>query len=377
MDTAIIHYHEIGLKGRNKSHFENLLMKNIENKLKIRPQREMGHIALDIKDQDKNTIIDKLSKIPGITFFSFATKTGTNLEELKQATLNFAKDKDFETFRISTKRRDKTYKLGSMEVDKELGAVVADELKKKVQLVNPDLDIKVEISNKSAYISDRDIRGVGGMPINTRQKVICLLSGGIDSPVAAYMLMKRGCEVILVHFQNRSQVTKAVENKVSELAEQLSKFQINTKLFIIPFDNLQQDIINKVKPELRMLAYRAIMTKIATILAKGNKAKFLVTGDNLSQVASQTWDNLHALYKNTEIPVLSPLIGLDKQEIINLAKRIGTFDISSLPYADCCTYFVPKHPELHATAGVIRACMENIEESLLTQVIGLAKVFEF
>jgi len=202
------------------------------------------------------------------------------------------------------------------------------------------------------------VPGVGGLPTDQRQKVVCMLSGGFDSPVAAYMMMKRGCEVIFVHFNNKNQESCSVKNKIIDLAKQLSKYQIKTKLYIIPFERLQKEIIMNVHSEQRMLIYRRFMLKISSAIAKIEKARFLVVGDSLSQVASQTLDNLEATYSGIDTNIFTPLIGLHKKEIMAISREIGTHDISEQPYGDCCSYFLPKHPELHANKGLI---LENEE----------------
>lgn len=376
MDAIVIHYSEIGLKGDNRVYFENLLIENIKKKLGNLADsfvREQGQITADVKG-DISKIKDILSRIPGIAYFSIAKRSSHETDTIKKDVLDFLKDKDFETFKVDSKRRDKRVNINSQELNCKLGEEIINKYRKKVKMRDNDLLLKIEISKKYSYISDEDIRGVGGFPTKRSQKVISLLSGGFDSPVAAYLMMKRGCEVIFVHFQNRNQMTNSVEDKVVRLAEQLSRYQINTKLYIVPFDKIQKQIIANAHSTMRMLIYRKIMIKISSLIAKEEKARFLVTGDSLSQVASQTLENLEATYANSKKPIFSPLIGMDKNEIMELAKRIGTFEISKLPYGDCCSYFVPKHPELKATVRDLDKIEEEFDENIISEAIKDAKI---
>jgi len=355
-NSVVVHYDEIGLKGDNRSSFELLLIDNIKAKAKdlvTSITRESGQITINLKESVKEgetleRMKEVLEKMPGIAYFSFATKISNNIEEMKKHVLELLKEKEFETFRISAERHDKNYPLTSGEMNVSLGSVVVDALNKKVKLTNSDISIKVEVNNKSAYLSLENVPGVGGLPVDASQKVVALLSGGFDSPVAAFMMMKRGCEVVLVHFRNENQDSCGVEGKIRELADKLSRFQPKTVLYTVLFGDIQREIIMKAKAESRMLVYRRFMLRIASRIADYNNAKFLVVGDSLSQVASQTLTNLEATYKDSPKPVFSPLIGMNKKEIMVISKRIGTHDISAQPYGDCCSYFLPKHPVLRA-----------------------------
>ncbi|MBW2992274.1 tRNA 4-thiouridine(8) synthase ThiI [Candidatus Woesearchaeota archaeon] len=378
-EFAIIHYAEIGLRGKNRSFFENLLIDNIKKKLGADSiVRETGQIRIDLKEIDISKAEEVLKRIPGIAYFSFAKRSKLDVDSIKKDVLEFLKDKKFETFKVDAMRRDKTVKIDSQELNYILGEEIIKKYKKKAKMKDCDLLLKIEMTTKNAYISAEDIKAVGGIPTKMNQKVVALLSGGFDSPVAAYLMMKRGCSVILVHFQNRNQMTNAVQDKIEKLAGQLSRYQINTKLYIVPFDDIQKQIIANVRSEMRMLVYRKFMLKISSEIAKKEKAKFLVVGDSLSQVASQTLENLSATYFNSEKPILSPLIGMDKDEIIKISRRIGTYDISELPYGDCCSYFVPKHPELKAKAGELDKAFSDIDVSgLVEEAVEKVKVKDY
>lgn len=382
MDAAIVHYAEIGIKGNNRGYFEELLIDNIKAKLGEIAEsviRETGQITVNLKHgSDEGEIKDILSRIPGIAYFSFAKRTGLELEAIKKDAVEFMKEKEFETFKVEAVRHDKSRGVKSQELNCVLGEEIINAYGKKVKMKNPDIMLKVEMTSRHTYLSAEEVCGVGGIPTKKNQKVVALLSGGFDSPVAAYLMMKRGCSAVLVHFQNRNQMTASVQDKIEKLALQLSKYQISTKLYIVPFDELQKEIIANVNSTLRMLVYRKLMIKIASRIAGNEKAKFLVVGDSLSQVASQTIENLEATYYRSDKPIFSPLIGMDKTEIIATARKIGTFDISALAYGDCCSYFVPKHPELKAAAGTLEKAMDGMDtEKLISQAVGNVIVKEF
>jgi len=379
---VMIHYAEIALKGKNRLAFENRLMKNIRKKLAGIPitfSRESGVIVSRLRTQaDTGKIHAILSAIPGIAYFSFAIPCPAEMEAISEAVVAWLKHMTFDTFRITTKRRDKRYPISSMAVSAAVGQEVARQLSKKARMASPDVDVKIEITGVTAYISIGDIPGVGGMPSDESQKVVSLLSGGYDSPVAAYMMMKRGCAVTLVHFQNRLQSTGIVEDKIVKLAERLSAFQTGTRLFIVPFEDIQQAIIMNVPARQRMLIYRKFMIRMAAWIAGTIHARFLVTGDNLSQVASQTYDNLAATYRRSPLHIFTPLIGMDKIEIIEIARKIGTYEISILPYGDCCSFFIPKHPELHASPEELER-MESLFDipALVSSAISQAKITDW
>jgi thiamine biosynthesis protein ThiI len=374
-DSVVVHYDEIGLKGSNRPRFERLLIKNIKTKTGLTGKREPGQITLTLKPGSNTAKVkDALMRIPGIAFFSFATKCKLDKKDIKNCVIKLLKNEEFEIFKINTRRHDKNNPFKSMELNAYLGEKVIEKYDKKVRMKNPDLTAKVEISHKHAYVSIKDCAGVGGMPTDPKQKVVALLSGGFDSPVAAYLMMKRGCEVVLVHFHNKNQLSRAVKNKVERLAKQLSKYQVKTLLYIIPFEDVQREIILKTQAKIRMLVYRRFMMRIASQLADMNKAKFLVVGDSLSQVASQTFENLEATYRDAGKHVLSPLIGFDKKEIMTIAKKIGTHELSALPYGDCCSYFLPKHPELRASTKQLKEVESKFKvDALVKKAIKKAK----
>lgn len=384
-DNVVVHYDEIGLKGNNRSQFEHLLINNIKAKVGALAgnfMREVGQITFELKKNDEESIAavrSKLACVPGIAYFSPTKRVSHDIEEIKKVCVELAKARDFYTFKIDTRRHDKRLELTSMQISAEVGASVLDSLPdRKVRMTDPDLIIKVEITNKAAYVSADKIPGIGGFPTDPRQKVVALLSGGFDSPVAAYLMMKRGCEVVLVHFLNENRESDVVENKILALAERLAAFQQRTRLFIVEFGRIQNQLIMNVPAAMRMVVYRKFMLRISALVARRFKAPFLVVGDSLSQVASQTIENLQAVYEGSEKHILSPLIGFDKKEIIAISRAIGTFDISSGKCPDLCSYYLPKHPALR----VRRAELEELEtrfeiDDLVREAADGARLLEF
>lgn len=354
MEICIVHYGEIGTKGENRAFFERILVKNIGRFAKAK--RRFGWIEVEYYEG----VEEKLKKVPGIRYFGVGCKTELDMSAIKSAVIKALPEK-FETFRISTSRRNKKFPLNSMEINKELGSLVVREKGKKVDLDNPDVTVWVEIGEKFALVYSKRFEGIGGLPVGCAGKVVSLVSGGIDSPVASFLAMKRGCEVVLVHFFNKTLHSAEVRKKIVMLAEKLGEYQGSIRLYMIPFEDVQMEIIRIVPPKLRMVVYRRSMMRMANIVAEKEKAKAIVTGDNISQVASQTLDNLNVIYSASKLSVLPPLLGFDKEEIVNLAKKIGTYEISILPYEDCCSLMVAKHPETRAKKEIVEE-FEEFEE---------------
>ncbi|MCS7121009.1 MAG: tRNA 4-thiouridine(8) synthase ThiI [Archaeoglobaceae archaeon] len=369
MDCFVIHYGEIGIKGKNRAFFEKKLVENIEKIAKIKAVRKSGRIEAEFKSEAE----EKLKKIPGIKYFAPALKVEKDIEEIKKASLKVLPE-NFESFKVESSRSDKTFPLTSPEINAELGKFIVERTGKKVDLKKAEVKVYVEICEKESYIYSKKVKGVGGLPVGTAGKVVSLVSGGIDSPVASFLMMKRGCEVVAVHFFNETLHSKEVRKKIVMLAEKLAEFQGKMRLYMVPFESIQLEIIRDVPAKLRMIAYRRSMMRMANIVAKKEKAKAIVTGDNLSQVASQTLDNIATINSASALPVLSPLIGMDKEEIIEIAKKIETYKISTIPYEDCCSLLVSKHPET-------RARKEDVEKyefysELEKDVVELSEVVE-
>jgi len=368
MDYIICHYHEIGLKGKNRRFFEEKLIENIKRVLKASDfefvKRISGRLIVKLtKTGNKNQkeIKESLKNIFGIANFSFAETCPQKIKNIQEEALEILKNPDttrlwrsygagkkFKTFRITTQRSKKEFKLTSQQVNEKVGAYILKKLKLKVKLENPDITCFIEIVEKYAFLHLEKIKGLGGLPVTVSGKAVALLSGGIDSPVASFLAMKRGIKVIFVHFHAYPFTSAASIEKTKKLVKILSKFQGNSRLYLIPFGEIQKEILLKTPAKLRVIFYRRLMFRIAQEIARKEKALGIFTGESVGQVASQTLENIRAIEEAVSLPIYRPLIGQDKEEIISQAKKISTFDTSILPDQDCCSRFVPPHPETKA-----------------------------
>ena len=363
----IVHYAEIGLKGKNRAFFEQQLVRNIRQALEgldeVKEVRRLfGRIVVILNEspehENMKTCSERLAQVFGISSFAFAVAVKTDFDVIQQSALELARssESEWQTFKVKTKRSHKLFPATSMEVSRDVGAYVLDKMpNKKVDIKNPDLMVQIEITEKKTYVFTEKIQGAGGLPVGSSGTVVSLLSGGIDSPVASWQLMKRGCQVIFVHFHSAPQTSQAAIDKVEELSELLSKWQIKTKLYLVPFLNIQKEIVKECRGEYRVVLYRRFMYRIAEQISQQENAKALVTGESVGQVASQTIENIASINDAVTIPILRPLIGLDKIEIIDRAKQIGTYNLSILPHDDCCSLFVPRHPATKANIGLARS----------------------
>ena len=388
MRCAIVHYHELALKGRNREYFEQRLVRNIQWATKDlgvkRVENLHSRIRVVLPDTIPDTIIkERLTRVFGIANFSLAHGLPLNLVQpdlraLNKAVIDALRSESFSTFRIAAKRADKRLALTSMEVARDVGAAVCEGTGKKVSLKNPDITIYLELLSKEVYYAIEKIQGPGGLPVGVSGKVACLISGGIDSPVAAYRMMKRGCRALFVHFSGRPLVSRASEEKARELVQTLTAFQYRSKLYVIPFGKIQRDIVTSAPAPFRVVLYRRIMVRIAQELAKQEHCWGLVTGDSLGQVASQTPENLTIIEEAAELPLLRPLIGMDKVEITDQAQRIGTFAISIEPDQDCCSLFTPPHPSTKTRLDDIQKIERTFDiGALVKQGLDAAEVSQF
>jgi len=365
MKCVVIHYGEIALKGKNRHIFVNRLLENIRyatSGLGVLDVRELeGRIILNLTPDVKEGLLkDRLFKVFGIANFSLAYRTSNDVEVLKKAIIEYIEGKDFKSFRVSTKRGYKEYPLTSMDIDRIVGAHIKDVTGARVDLTHPELNIFIEILSRESFIYTEKSPGPGGLPVGISGKVLCLLSGGIDSPVAAYRMMRRGCSVLFVHFSGYPYLGRMSQEKAKDIVEILDCYQLPSKLYIIHFGHIQKEIVLKVPPGYRVVLYRRMMLRIAETIAKKERAIALVTGESLGQVSSQTLENIATIEDVSTLPVLRPLIGMDKSEIIEEARRIGTYDVSIIPDQDCCQLFIPKRPVLRTT----REEIERVEKAL-------------
>ena len=352
---CLVHYHEVGLKGRNRASFEHRLLSNMEAALVAFELKEVcrisGHLLVVFENADDlEPAADILLQIPGVARVSRGWRCAREPEEYNRcAELAMMDCGEFESFKVVARRSNTDYPIDSMQLNQLVGAhLCAFAPNKKVKMKDPDVKVHVEIIQGSAYVFSRSDRGIGGLPVGSAGKVVSLMSGGIDSPVATWKLMKRGAVIVGVHFSGAPVTDDASEYIVDDIAHALAPAGGIGRIYTVHFGKYQKAIASECPPPLRIVLYRRLMFRVAQGIARIERAKALVTGESLGQVASQTLENIAAVNAAVDIPVLRPLIGSDKLEIIDVAKRIGTFEISSRPADDCCTLFMPRSPETHA-----------------------------
>ena len=369
---VLVHYHEIALKGRNRPFFLGKLADNLRRatgdmpgvRVKILP----GRLWLDVPDGVPWDVVrERVAGVFGIANFAPAHEVALDLEALKAAAVASLRGRAFGSFRVTTKRSYKGFPKNSGEIDREVGAALHEATGVRVDLEHPELTLFVEVLQDRIFYSYDKQKGPGGFPVGSSGRVMALLSGGIDSPVAAYRIMKRGCRVILVHFHAFPLQDRTTTDKARELARVLTRFQFRTRLLLVPFATVQQTIVAACPAPLRVVLYRRFMVRIAEALAPRMRAKALVTGESLGQVASQTLDNMAVIDEAAVGPVLRPLVGMDKAEITAEARRIGTFDVSTLPDQDCCQLYVPRSPALAATLAQVREAEAALDVPALVE----------
>ena len=372
-NVLLAKYGEIALRGKNRHLIENALLKTISKNLEkvgnYSVKKEQGRVLIESREEnfDYDKVIPLVVNILGITAVCPAIKLEDNsIENIRAKALlhmkEYCGDKEY-TFKVETKRSDKQYPMDSREISTDIGGYIFNNMDNiKVDVRNPDITLMVEIRNYT-YIYSKLIKGFGGLPIGTSGKATVLLSGGIDSPISAFMMAKRGVSIEAVYFHSPPYTSDRAKQKVIDLAEQLSTFTGEIKLHIVPFTETQLKIYESVPPEKMTILLKRAMFKIAEKIAIKNNSQGLVTGDSIGQVASQTMQAIEAINSAvTTLPVFRPLCSMDKQEIIDIARKLGTFEISIRPYEDCCTIFVAKHPETKPKRNIIENKEKNIKD---------------
>ncbi len=383
MHYVIAHYHELALKGRNRPFLVDRLVRNLRHALQglsvLQVESLAGRIRLSVEDLSQWPAIKcRLSETFGLANFAPAVCVSSEIASMSAAVCESVEGLSFHTFRITAKRADKSYPLTSTEVNRIVGAAVVERTGAHVNLGHPELNIFIEILGPKAYYHFERFAGAGGLPVGMSGKVACLLSGGIDSPVAAYRMMKRGCRVLFVHFHGHPFVTRASADKAEELTRHLTRHQYYSRLYLIPFGELQRQIVLSTPAPLRVVLYRRLMVKIAEELACANKCWALVTGDSLGQVASQTAGNLSVVDEAATLPFLRPLIGMDKIEITQQAQAIGSYETSIEPDQDCCRLFMPANPSTQAHLEQVRRAESMLDiHSMVKQALEKIELREF
>ncbi len=382
-DQIIIHYHEVALKGGNRDLFEKRLQRNIATAL--RPygihsvMRLRGRMIVSLNPHaDRQAILDALRRVFGIAYFAPISLAEQNIGAIRHRVMEHLGDRRFDSFKVDTRRSQKAFPMNSMEVNRLIGAAVQAASGARVDLTHPELTINIEIFDNQAAIFTEKIPGAGGLPVGTGGRAVSLLSSGIDSPVASFKIMKRGIQIIFVHFHSVPYTSMASKENVERIVSILNRYQYHSRLYLVPFLEYQQHITSVVPAPYRVIMYRRAMLRMAEAVAHRHKALALVTGENVAQVASQTLPNMRAINEVASLPILRPLAGDDKIEIIEKARDIGTYDISTAPYEDCCSLFVPGNPETRANLNMVRRLDAQIDhETLVKQAIESAEVKEF
>lgn len=350
-DHILIRYGEIALKGKNRKMFIARLQQNIQHKLKefsdVQVKRTQGRIFVLLNGHDPQPIIDKCRTVFGIHSMSLASKVDNDVEQIKHAALRALQNRtDVHTFKVVVKRVDKSFPVRSQDMNQVLGAHLLKNTEGfRVDVHNPDLFVHVEIRKEATYVTSDVIAGLKGLPVGTSGKTLLMLSGGIDSPVAGYLMMKRGVEVEAVHFHSPPFTSERAKQKVLDLAKRLTEYGMKMKVHIVPFTTLQQTIFREMPDSYSMTIMRRMMVRISEAICKKEGILSITNGESLGQVASQTMESMHAINEVTNYPILRPLLTMDKEEIIQLSREINTYPISIRPYEDCCTIFVPKSPK--------------------------------
>jgi tRNA uracil 4-sulfurtransferase len=382
MKSVIVHYQEIALKGRNRPWFIARLVRNLREAthgLGVEVKVLMGRIEVQLgADASWEAVRDRLADVFGIANFSRAGRAPLDVDRIAEEILKDLGPGNPPSFRVSAKRADKRFPLTSPQIEREVGGRIKEARGWTVNLDEPALTIHVEALTGEAFYAFGKERGAGGLPVGSSGRVACLLSGGIDSPVAAWRMMRRGCRVMFVHFHSYPILSRASQEKARELARALTRFQYRSRLVLVPFGELQQRVVLAVAPPLRVVVYRRLMMRIAERLARSHRAQALITGDVVGQVASQTLENMSVIGGVVSLPVLRPLVGMDKEEITAEAQRLGTYPISIIPDQDCCTLFTPRHPATKARLhDVERAEAELPVEEMVQQAADAAVVEHF
>ncbi len=362
---AIVKTHELALKGKNRPWFMRKLTDNLRTATKGSGVEKVWQgqlmVGLTLSNEDCwPEVKSRLKDVFGVAKFYKAYHLPQDLDGLKTRLPALLEGRSFDSFRITTNRADKRFPMNSQEINRDLGTFVKDLTGAQVKLKDPEISIYLDIQSRGFLVYFDEVKAHGGLPVGVSGKVAVMLSGGIDSPVAAWQMMKRGCQAMFVHFHSYPLVDRTSMEKAADLVEHLTKHQYESNLFMAPLGEIQKQIILSCPPSYRVVLYRRFMVRITEALARKNRAKAIITGESCGQVASQTLENIAVVDQVAGMPILRPLIGHNKEEIIDMAQDVGTFTTSILPDQDCCTLFVPKHPETKAVLDTVL----RLEESL-------------
>lgn len=347
-DHILIRYGELSLKGKNRNSFIKQLLSNVKLALKAFPtlefEKQHDRMYIYLHEEDAEKVSETLSKVFGISSFSLAIKTRPNMEDIIQACLESLLLTEEKTFKVAARRSDKLFPIISDQINRMVATAILKNSQWKVNVKTPDVKIVIEVHHDAAYIMTDRIAGAGGYPVGVGGKAMVLLSGGIDSPVASYLMMKRGVHIECIHFAAPPYTSQNAQDKVMKLAELISPYQGEILVHIVPFTDLQLAIYQNADESYAITLMRRMMMRIAAKLAEKRHCQAIATGESIGQVASQTLESMQAINAVTTMPLIRPVVCMDKVEIIDLSKKIRTYDTSILPYEDCCTIFTPKNP---------------------------------
>jgi thiamine biosynthesis protein ThiI len=375
VNALVVHYHEVGLKGRNREFFEETLARNLRRALRGtgygRVRRGFGRIAVDLDEQAlPREAAERAARVFGVAYVGLGRSVPQNLDAIKDAALELMLEEPFESFAVRARRSYAATDLKSRNINVEVGQWIKDATEKRVDLGHPGATAHIEMFGRTCIVYRRRIEGPGGLPVGVSGRMLALVSGGIDSPVAAWRMARRGADVELVHFHGQPFTDPSSVRQVAEIGAVLARYQLLTTAHLVPLGDAQREIVVHAPPSLRLVLYRRTMMRIAAALATERGAKALVTGDSLGQVASQTIENIMTV--DAAVPgtqVFRPLIGADKREIVSEASAIGTYDISTRPYQDCCVLFEPRRPATRSAAADAEAAEGAVD---LDALVGKA-----
>ena len=375
----LIKYGELTTKKGNRNLFIKILTKNIEEMLQnydVNIIKNRVRMFIEVNDHKFDEVVNQLQKVFGLHSIVICEKVNTkDIEELKKIAFKMLKQETFDTFKVVTDRADKTYPIKSMEVSRQVGGYLLKYLQnKKVDIHHPQLTLHIESRTDGTYFYTKEVAGIGGYPVGIQGKGMLMLSGGIDSPVAGYLALKRGVQIECIYFDSPPHTSMEAKNKVLTLASLLNQYSGHMKVHVIPFTKLQEAIFKNCDPTYMITIMRRMMYRITEKLAKKRNCKIIINGESIGQVASQTLTSMSVINEVTNMPVIRPVACMDKLEIIRMSEKIGTYETSILPFEDCCTIFVPKHPviypdlkkakEMETTfdyESLIQECIQNVE----------------
>lgn len=379
--VILIKYGELTTKKDNRKFFIKTLRNNILDKLSdynIAVTDDYYRMFIEVNEDDIDSITSKLKCIFGIHEIAVCYKDeNVTEEEIKKVSLMIMKEEDFCTFKVETKRSDKSFPVKSMDMNNIIGSLILKNIECKVDVHNPEIILNIEIRREGFYIYTKGIKCLGGYPVGTLGRGLLMLSGGIDSPVAGYMTIKRGVELYYLYFESRPHTSIEARNKVRDLARKLENYNTNGKLMVVNFTKIQETIYKNLDTTYLITIMRRMMYRIAERVAKKNKCLAIVNGESVGQVASQTLASMIAVNDVTNYPILRPLCSFDKLDIIEISKKIDTYDISILPYEDCCTVFVPKHPVINPNLKHIYSEEAKIDfDTLINEAVNTIEVVD-